>query len=266
MQVQEFPLVLFTLLTQMAVGLALLSVARQWAVAEGPGSRVRAEWVAVLALLVLGVAAAFTHLGHPLGFARMVLNVKTAWLSREILAMGVFGLLAAATVALPAGSSLRDRLMKATAAVGVLALLATGMTYAVPSAPALSSGLPVLFFVLTALVLGTATAAYFAPADKQALLARVLMGALLLSLVVSVAVPLLWLAGGRLSAASGEAFLASPLFWVRIVLLALAPVVLWRAGKIPAWLPPVLVVGELAGRMLLLGAVATSAANLGMPY
>jgi DMSO reductase anchor subunit len=52
----EFLLVLFTILTQMAIGLVLVSAVQQWAVAGGPGiSRLRSAWVVVLALLALGV-------------------------------------------------------------------------------------------------------------------------------------------------------------------------------------------------------------------
>lgn len=72
MGMQEFPLVLFTVFTQMAVGLALLSATRQWAVVEGPSRKIQTEWVVVAGLLAIGIIAAFFHLGHPLGAVRML--------------------------------------------------------------------------------------------------------------------------------------------------------------------------------------------------
>jgi DMSO reductase anchor subunit len=55
----ELPLVLFTLLTQMAVGMAIFAALRQWTVVEGPTIKTRNEWITVLVLIGLGVFAAF---------------------------------------------------------------------------------------------------------------------------------------------------------------------------------------------------------------
>lgn len=66
--------------------------------------------LAVLALGGLALLASTLHLGQPLRAWRAVLNLRTSWLSREILSVGAFlGLAAAATLAgfLLGGSELR---------------------------------------------------------------------------------------------------------------------------------------------------------------
>lgn len=108
-------------------------------------------------------------------------------------------------------------LMKLTALVGLLALFATGLTYAAPSLVAIQNALPIVFFVLTAFILGAAIASYFAPADKQPLLTLILATSLIVALVVYLAVPFIWLSGGKVLQMTGQAYLASPLYWTRII-------------------------------------------------
>jgi DMSO reductase anchor subunit len=79
----ELPLVAFTLLMQMAAGMAILSLF------SGP--------LSLLLLFVLagligsGGLVALFHLGTPMNAWRSVLHLKKSWLSREILMFGLFG-------------------------------------------------------------------------------------------------------------------------------------------------------------------------------
>jgi DMSO reductase anchor subunit len=50
--------------------------------------------------LHLGLAVSVLHLGRPLGAWRFFLGLKTSWMSREILAFGLFSMIASAPVAL----------------------------------------------------------------------------------------------------------------------------------------------------------------------
>lgn len=267
MNTPEFPLVLFTLLTQMAIGLALISATRQWAVVEGPGAKVQAEWLAVAALLALGVMAAFFHLGHPLGAIQMLNNLDTAWLSREILSIALFGLLVAGVVWMVYRGSLNGWLLKLTALVGLVAVFATGMTYAAPALVAVENPLPVLFFLLTAIILGAAIASYFAPASQQPLLTVILAVGLVVALAVYLVIPFVWLSGDRVMQMTGQAYLASPLHWTHIIAGLVIPlaVLAWRRS-IPAWLPLLILVGEFAGRLAFFALAVSSAANLGGLY
>jgi DMSO reductase anchor subunit len=217
--------------------------------------------------LAIGVIASFFHLGHPLGAVRMLTNLKTAWLSREILGFVLFGLLVAVTLFMVYRQTANGWLMKLTALVGLLAVVATGVTYAAPSLVAIANALSIVFFTLTAFILGAAIASYFTPADKQPLLTLILAVSLIVGLVVYLAVPFIWLSGGKILQMTGQAYLASPLYWTRIIVgLALPLLILGWFKKIPAWLIVLLLIGEFAGRIVFFSLTVSSAANLGGLY
>lgn len=90
---QEFPLVFFTLLVQMAVGMVLvgkcvLGDEADRAAREG----VRRQNVTALLFFAVAVLISFVHLGTPLHAPFTLLHVTQSWLSREILMVGVAGL------------------------------------------------------------------------------------------------------------------------------------------------------------------------------
>ena len=130
MQNIELPLVLFTVLSQAAVGMALFLALRSCACAmatgpatgeDAPGNRT--EWLAATAAMGVALLASLFHLGHPEGAVRTLAHLEKAWLSREILAFGAFAaLLAVAAVTGKAGAGLRA----AAALVGLFALYTSG--------------------------------------------------------------------------------------------------------------------------------------------
>lgn len=90
---QEFPLVCFTLLVQMAVGMVLvgkcvLGNEADRSLREG----VRRQNVTALLLFAVAVVISCVHLGTPLHAPFTLLHVTQSWLSREILMVGVVGL------------------------------------------------------------------------------------------------------------------------------------------------------------------------------
>lgn len=265
---EELPLVVFTVFTQIAIGLVLVSAVQQWVPVGGPtGSKLRFEWLAALGLLGMGVIASFFHLGHPLGAVRMLANLGQAWLSREILTISIFGALTVVTLAGLFRNAAAKWLITATAVAGLLVLFAMAMTYAPPSLPAIDNYLPLAFFGLTALILGPAISSYFVPADKQQLLTIFLASSLFAGLVVYLIVPSVWLSGGTVMAMTGELYLASPLYWTHIIVgLALPLAVLAWQRRIPAWLPVLLLIGQFAGRIIFFSLTVSSAANLGGLY
>jgi len=261
----ELPLVVFTVLAQAAVGTVLVSSLRQHATA-GPAGEVRKEWTAALAVLALGLAASLLHLGHPLGAPTALKHLGAAWLSREVAGTGLFLVLAAAG-AYTARQKVGAGLAWAACLVGLLALFSMGMTYAPPSFPALNNALPALFFLLTALVLGAGLAARFTPEAGQPLVRAILGTSLVVSLVAHLAAPCIWLSGSTVMAATGQAWIASPLYWGRIVIgLAVPLLVLARTRSVPNWLFVLLLAGELLGRMVFFAATVHTAANLGGLY
>lgn len=262
----ELPLILFTLLTQLAVGLAVFAALRQWVTVEGYSTRTRNEWIAILALIGVGVIAAFFHLGKPLGAIRMLANIGTAWLSREILTFGIFGALAAISLYMVYTKATTSWMLKLTALVGLLAVFTTGMAYTGKALDAINNLLPLVFFMLTVFTLGPAVATYFVEEKIHALLPSMLFPTLLASLIVHFVVPFIWLSGNAVMNATGQNFLASPLHWLHLAAL-LAGLFFVRNGKsIPAWVPIVLLIGELLGRIAFFALVVNSGANLGGVY
>ncbi|HRE28398.1 MAG TPA: hypothetical protein PK954_17275, partial [Anaerolineales bacterium] len=109
-------------------------------------------------------------------------------------------------------------LLKSVAVVGVVALAMMGMTYAPAGQPAVNNIWPFVFFMLTAATAGSAVASFFTPAKHQGLLTWVFSTSALISLVIYLAVPCVWLSGDAVVAATGRAFLSSPLYWLYIVI------------------------------------------------
>lgn len=170
MQVNEWALIIFSILAQMSVGtFVLLGLANWYAQSKGGGEA--AEMVSTKALLaigptlVLGLVASLLHLGNPLNAWRSVMNVETSWLSREIL----FGVLFAGLGAVFAfmqwrkiGSQAARNVVAVLAAlVGLALVFSMSQVYMVPTQPAWNTpATPINFFTTTfllgSLALGTA--------------------------------------------------------------------------------------------------------------
>jgi DMSO reductase anchor subunit len=261
----ELPLILFTLLSQMAIGMAMVSAVRQWAVVDGPTKTTRTEWLVIGLLLAGAIVASLFHLGYPLGAIYTLTNLQQAWMSREILGIIAFGLLVAVIFFTEVSGTTKGWLLKLVAVVGLATIFATSMTYASPpSLPAINNALPFAFFLLSAIVLGAGFGSYFAGPAHQPLLYRILVNALIVSLAINLLVPCLWLSGGVVMRQTGLNYLQSPLYWVQVVVGLVVPLlVLWRTRRIPAWLPILLLVGEVAGRMAFFVLNASTVSNIG---
>ncbi len=129
----HWPLIIMLLLSQMAAGIFLPLAAM--GAAGGESFRVYAAPLATLGFLALnaGLAASVFHLGRPLGAWRFFLGLRTSWMSREILAFGLFaGAAFVATVVswvLP-GSRFALAGLAGAAAMGLLAVFTSVMIYA----------------------------------------------------------------------------------------------------------------------------------------
>lgn len=261
----ELPLVFFTVLTQTAIGLVLISTLRQFALA-GTTGRVRTEWVLAAVLVGAGLIASFFHLGHPFQAYTALRHLGQAWLSREVLGVSVFLILTLVGVFLA-----RDRVNPVLAWLAALAGLAVilfmGMTYAPPAFPAVNNALPMVFFLITALSLGSGFGSWFAPLEKRPWLTRILTVTLIVGLVVYLIAPCIWLSGGTVMAQTGWAWLQSPLYWGRVVIGLVIPLaVLWAVKDIPVWLPVVILLGELLGRMGFFRDTLHAVSNMGGLY
>ncbi len=98
---RHMPLVVMLVLTQLSVGAFVLEQLLRLALP----SAVAAIWsppatLSALGLGLLALAASVLHLGRPLYAFRALLGLRTSWMSREILAFGVFAKVAIAYTAL----------------------------------------------------------------------------------------------------------------------------------------------------------------------
>lgn len=153
---EELPLVVFTLLAQMAVGAFW---ALPWTLNLG---QPEAASLRLLAGGVIGVAlggaglAAFAHLGTPLNAWRALSHLKKSWMSREILAAGLFTggwalwMLAALS---HKGFSWLDW---GVSLLGMLFVHSMAQVYRIKGVPAWNTWRTNLGFFLTALLLGQA--------------------------------------------------------------------------------------------------------------
>ena len=261
MQSLELPLVLFTVLSQAAVGMVLMNAVRGFAGYDEGGAR--NEWALVLGLMGVGLATSLFHLGHPLEAYRALAHLEKAWLSREVLAAGIFLALAAGAAASGAG---KGALLWGAVVAGLATVLASGLTYAPPALPALNNALPTIFFLISVVVLGAGFASWFAGAESRLLLTRICATALVTGLVVRLAVPCVWLSGGEVMRLSGMAWLGSPLYWAGIAVMAVCLGILWKNRTIPTWLPILALLGELTGRAAFFSETVHTAINMGNPY
>src|SRR5690606_23856655 len=145
MDVREWALIAFTILSQMAVGsfivlgIAYFFVSRKWGEAEAD----RFSDLALLAIgpvLILGTLASLFHLGNPLNAYRAISNVGNSWLSREILAnvafIGLGAIFAFMQWRKIGSSAARNVIAAAAAVVGLVLVYGMSQVYMLRTAPA----------------------------------------------------------------------------------------------------------------------------------
>jgi anaerobic dimethyl sulfoxide reductase subunit C len=176
MRRREWPLVIFTILGQAAAGLTFFLLGPLFLLPDlATDSRLRATRLAAcLAVLALiGVAALFSllHLSRPGRAARALANAGSSWLSREILALVLFG---AATAGL-AVFAWRAPSSMAAVTLAVLALAEAGALvysmarlYTQPAVPDWNTPASAAAFLGTTLLLGPMLAALAARGDIPA--------------------------------------------------------------------------------------------------
>jgi formate dehydrogenase iron-sulfur subunit len=129
----HWPLIIMLLLSQMAAGIFLIAVAMA-AFASATFTLLAAP-LATLGFLALnaGLAASVLHLGRPLGAWRFFLALRTSWMSREILAFGLFAgaaFVATALCWILPGAPLALVGVVGAATIGLLAVFTSVMIYA----------------------------------------------------------------------------------------------------------------------------------------
>lgn len=82
----EMPLVVFTVLSQLAIGLLITS---QLA-GDATGNNKKRIYTWILGITAISMLVALMHLGDPFGAYRAIVNVGSSWLSRENIFLGAF--------------------------------------------------------------------------------------------------------------------------------------------------------------------------------
>lgn len=261
----EFPLVIFTVLTQFAAGLALFAA---WKNLRCSGSDAREcediavwrgrDWMLVFLLAAAGLAASLFHLAQPLRAAEALGNLALSWLSREGLILGLFTLLAFVNI------FRESRCLAVLAAfAGLAGIVAQGFTYAPISMPAVSNGVPMLIFLLSAFALGAAAGQMNGSYDFRTAF-RTASAALIAVLLI---VPCLWTSGGAVMQASAALWMQSWTFWAGVGLMAVAFISSFVFENETVAIRLVLMLGGvILTRLVFFAGTVHTAVNLGMPY
>ena len=226
----EWPLILFTVLGQIAIGIILML---WWLDRDRDhlDNKLFRQGVHVSGvLLALALLATLFHLGHPEAAYRALTHLGSSWLSREIL---LFLLTFLAWIYLfwqsrqQTGS--RTFGLGITSVLGLLGIASSAMIYVLPRVPAWNNVGPVLFFLLTTGLLGALFTLVLGGKLLQTAQKKLLLQWSLGCTIVSLLIYLIY--GSMLSvsiegAASLNFLLNSPLFWVRALLGWFAPLLL----------------------------------------
>ena len=154
---QHMALVVMLVLTQLSVGAFCVSQMLPLWFTDATLAVVRPfHSLLTFALGVIALAASTFHLGRPQYAWRAFIGLKTSWLSREIMAFGLFAALAAlyASVLVVDGVPAVDSLGMITAIVGALAVFCSVMLYHVTQRQWWSGGRTGFKFTLSTVGLG----------------------------------------------------------------------------------------------------------------
>ena len=171
MQVHEWALVAFTILSQMSVGTFLVLgvvhfFARRSAGAETTEQLTDIALLAIGPVIILAFIASLFHLGNPLNAYRAVANLDSSWLSREILSGVLFavvgGLFALMQWRKIGSQTLRTVIAWIAALIGLFFVYAMASVYMMRTVPTWNTWYtPASFFTTTFLLGAVAVGAAF---------------------------------------------------------------------------------------------------------
>ncbi|HYG60260.1 MAG TPA: DmsC/YnfH family molybdoenzyme membrane anchor subunit [Symbiobacteriaceae bacterium] len=265
---EDLSLAAFTLLVQLALGavFAAAMLPIRLAGLADPGPLVHRLLFAAAPALLAGLGLSLFHLGRPGGAARAVFNLRSSWLSREVLFTALFAGLTCTAALLHLLGFHDDNVLWLATITGLAAVFTMARLYQATIRPAWSTLYTPVSFLVTAVLLGVAAAAplvRFALVDDG--LVRMLLTDMLLTgagalAALMVALPLYAGALSRESAASRESLslLTGRYALVMAIRIALAAagmgllvsgqanLSLWALGTGAA----ALLAGETLGRLL----------------
>lgn len=271
MDAYEIPLVLFTVLSQWAVGIVIGITLLEWFKPKfmesvGKNSLKKALYTA-LAASVLGTIVSMLHLGNPFKGYTALLGTTHSWLSREIIAVITFNVLLVILTyiwwKMSDKAALRKGLGVLTSLIGIVLVFVSGMVYfQMELHPAWNSWTTFANFLLTGLLLGALTVIYFAMKGKKEDVTKFMgsyLGLIVVALLVTIGASFMATGDAGSAQAAATVSVTSVLFWVRILSSLLIPatlIVYFIVTKKVNIVNYVLVaigfvlIGELSGRAL----------------
>lgn len=260
----ELSLVIFSVAMQMAVGLFF------WmAVTKSRQKEFNLKTPALAALILTAVAmlASLGHLGTPLRAFNALMNLGSSWLSREIILVGAFLIVAAAALHFEhrgAEEGTKKACYWLGTVVGFCGIISMAMVYMRTVIPAWGTWYTMADFLLTSLILGGSLLLVLAKADENTM-AKVtgipygIMALVLLYAALSIPYMAGLSAGGGAAAASanlmvGKYQLLLIAKWLLVFVGAMLGLYAQReqdkASSYLSWALAALAVGVIAGRYL----------------
>lgn len=266
----EWPLVIFTVLGQTSVGIIFclwLLERKRGKLATSASTEyqsfIRSSILVSGVLLAVAMISSLFHLGHPFAAYRALAHLGTSWLSREILLfVFTFGAWAYLALLSRRPDSKLTGVLALTSGLGILGIISSALIYTLPRVPAWNNLGPVIFFLMTSIILGALVTAVLGRKVLGLAEMKQVLNIALGSVIGSAILYLLYFSLLEVTpegAATAQALLNSPIFWLRAVVGWIVPILLiLNAVSKKEYPQPMMIllaltcgaVGELLGRGL----------------
>lgn len=164
MQANEWSLIIFTTVMQMAVGsFVILGGIHFFATrrydAQAADALSDRALLAIGPIVVLAMLVTFLHLGNPLNAPQAITNLGSSWLSREVTLAVIFTIGGAVFAFMQwrkiSTATIRNAIGLVVAAIGLLLVWSMAQVYLLPTVPAWNSPATIVTFFITTLLLGS---------------------------------------------------------------------------------------------------------------
>jgi DMSO reductase iron-sulfur subunit len=215
----HWPLVVMTVLTQLAVGAFTTIVVSEWLGA----ARHRSASLIALSIALVALGTSTLHLGRPIHALRAIRMWRRSWLSREVLLFSLFAVCASVySASLWLNLAASPYLGGATVVLGIAGVCASARLYLVPGRPAWNSAFTIAEFLCTSILLGSSGAIVL---TNSAVQARIAVSLTLFATFVTLLLKIVWLTRSDRHELRGSAQLLMVRFGNRLVLRWLVPTV-----------------------------------------
>jgi anaerobic dimethyl sulfoxide reductase subunit C (anchor subunit) len=163
MESKEWPLVIFTIIAQLSMGMILMCVGFDGYLACRAGMETAQkvmQWVIFITapLLVIGLLVSLLHLGHPEKAIKAFYNIRSSWLSREGLLMGLLTILLSFLAILhifgPVSKGVIKPILWTATVISLVLVFCMSKIYLLRTVPAWNRNTTPIAFYATTILLG----------------------------------------------------------------------------------------------------------------